>query len=242
MKTRASKIVARKRAHLFAVALMLTTSLVALTACSNSAGESENNVNSWIDPSHPEPDAADVEPAEDVVCGDPDERLSQPYQMVVLEGCDVFRGTLDFAYKVDMIDLTHVPSLKVIEGTLNLFHNDNLESLKGLERLERVGKLILRSSEVLDDLTALSNIREVDRLSIIFNKSLTTLEGLENLQVVGDLSIYGNPELRSLDGLDGLELIRGDLKIESSSVLSRETIDAFLQRVQVEGEVVVSSF
>lgn len=180
-------------------------------------------------------DAGESDTGQDVVCGSPDDDLRLSYYWGELEGCDVFLGGINFG-DYTFTDLSEFPSLRVIEGRVNLFRNEYLESLRGLERLERVGELILHHSVVLDDLSELSSLRQIDRRLIVnSNRGLTHLRGLERLRSVSELSIRGNPNLESLDGLERLERVRGDLTIEGNGI-PQSKVQAFLDRVEVEGE------
>jgi hypothetical protein len=193
------------------------------------------------DTSSPEADAPDASSPEDsdvrdVVCGDPDDHLRLWREITALEGCDVFRGWINLGDMTD-VSFAEFPSLRVIEGRLNLFRNEYLESLEGFERLERLGEFYLHHSVVLDDLSELSNLQEVEGgLFISSNYGITSLEGLEQLQAVGDLRIDYNPELASLNGLAGLERVRGDVTIKNNDIPQAE-VQAFLDRVQIDGEV-----
>lgn len=228
----------------------VTLSLVAALfwGCSQAGDEGSNDVTDSGahhdvegDTSSPEAGAPDASSPEDgdggeVVCGDSDDHLRLWHDITALEGCDVFRGWINLGDKGD-VSFAEFPSLRVIEGRLNLFRNEYLESLDGFEHLEELGEFFLHQSAVLEDLSGLSNLRHVEeRLLISGNFGLTGLIGLEQVRAVGELDISSNPKLNSLDGLAGLERVHGDVTIKSNNIPQAE-VQAFLDRVQIDGDI-----
>ena len=219
---------------LFAAVLVLTP------ACSEGVSHQENNT--WVEEPDADEDLSDVEERDDVICGESEDRIRLSSDIEALAGCDIYRGTIDFAYfrsAGEEFSFSEIlPPLRGIEGTLNIFHVFYLQTLKGLESLEYVGELNIRSQVDLRDISALANLEEVGEwLHISGNPALLSLHGLENVHTVGRLSITHNDSLQSLDGLAGLERVYGDLTIRSNSGLSSAEIEAFVDRLDVDGAI-----
>jgi hypothetical protein len=144
---------------------------------------------------------------------------------------------------INIADLGKLTSI----GSLEIYYNDNLESLAGLEHLNSInGELKLSSNNKLVDLTGLNNIVSVDStLQIDRHRNLVSLSGLDKLSTVGGhafislndellnlsalsnlssidggLWIYGNPKLNNLVGLENLISINGRLQIYSNITLT----------------------
>lgn len=110
------------------------------------------------------------------------------------KGITKIKGNLDIQ---GVSSLKELHNLRVIEGTLILYGNENLTSLHGLESLSTVGLL-----EILD------------------NNDLNSLQGLEGLTSVRDyLLIWSNDNLRSLQGLEGLKSVGDKFSIKENKKL-----------------------
>ena len=85
----------------------------------------------------------------------------------------------------------------VIECFITLENNNLLTDLSGLENLDSIKNLYIRSNENLTSLSGLDNVTTIlEDLKIEGNSLLNNLEGLENLTSIGDdLVISGNPML-----------------------------------------------
>jgi hypothetical protein len=138
-----------------------------------------------------------------------------------LAGCEAIEGNLEIAQFAGA-DLRPLASLRSVAGDLNIGKTPSvaefwtvleggwLESLEGLEGLERVGALALENINA-PDLRPLENLRHVNanvtgswragELVIERAHHLVDLSGLEKLQGVTSLHVIDNDALESLDGL-----------------------------------------
>lgn len=174
---------------------------------------------------------------------DGDVLVREQADVAALEGCQEIRGDLTIQLFASA-DLSPLHQLQVVEGTLAIgqeaasvaFAADDfdpqlvealaeqdaellasgwLESLTGLEALERVGALFLEGTSVTD-LSALEQLRVIGgqvaratgvlglgtgSLMLVSNRELVDLSGLENARGVDALFIVESPSLVSLAGL-----------------------------------------
>jgi hypothetical protein len=139
----------------------------------------------------------------------------------VLAGCEAIEGNLEIAQFAGA-DLSPLASLRSVAGDLNIGKTPSvaefwtvleggwLESLEGLEALERVGALALENVNA-PSLRPLENLHHVNanatgswragELVIERAHHLVDLSGLEKLQGVTRLVVIDNDALESLDGL-----------------------------------------
>lgn len=105
----------------------------------------------------------------------------------------------------DLTPLANVDSIEVLE----IFFNDTLTSLEGLNKLKWVGdNLYLRGMDDLENLDALSNLVHIGKdISILDLDKITDLDGLSNLRSVRSLYI-------------GTEAWKNPPKARSNSALS----------------------
>jgi hypothetical protein len=101
--------------------------------------------------------------------------------------------------------VTGLSSLERVTGELILDENP-LGSLVGLEKLEAVGSLTIKST-ALETLAPLSHLTELGSLLLQDNPELTTMEGLQGLEQLDDIYVENVP-LVNLDGLRGLTRVR----------------------------------
>lgn len=183
-----------------------------LTSTSSSTGSGDVGGAGGIGGSSPEP--------EPVVCGEPGGQVDLPYHPEELEGCTEYLGTVHMPDSSDASVLEPLEPITRIGGNLSVFRNHGMTDLSGLERLVYVGETIVLR---LDD----------------SHGAFTSLAGLDNVREAGGLTLDSIPGLTSLDGLASLEIIHGDVLIARNPELSNAEIDAFLSRVEVEGEIVI---
>lgn len=172
---------------------------------------------------------------EERVCGQPGERVhivgapDEPDNSID-ESCDVFRGDI-FVDPRNEVDLSFLPPLRVIEGELQITVAWKLRTLKGLERLEHAGDVVLRYGS-LEDMSALSNLRSVSgKLHIHTAGSLPDLDGLEQLRTAGAVELGGIDMIENLVGLDGLEIVHGDFEISHNRSLVNLTGLSSLEQI-----------
>ena len=132
-------------------------------------------------------------------------------------------------------------------GGLDIYSNNSLLSLSGLENVISIGgSLHINECELLTDLTGLDGLTSVGQNLFIGaryggnNASLTSLTGLESLTEVGGImQISGNAELRSFDGFENLEIVGQSLWIGKNVKL--ENIDALSKLTSVGSEIAIDS-
>ncbi len=130
-----------------------------------------------------------------------------------LRGCEELESPLRIMTFAG-VDLRPLSSLRVVRGELSIIGDVNddttwLDSLEGLESLERVGGLWLRrfSAPTLQPLRNLSEVvggiheQGYSQIRIENASSLRTLAGLDNAVGFRQLVVSDNPKLESLDGL-----------------------------------------
>ena len=240
----------------------LCLGLLGLVACGDRAIAPDGEGGSTADSgSSDAPSPPDLGP-DAVVCGEPGDVAATDEDIALLEGCQVFQGLVDLWYP-NVTDLSPLASLRVIrEGLSSGSNNLHLETLDGLERLEWVGKFSFNADGVRDfsgvenlrdvedyfgingmpnlaDLHGLEQLRAVGgKLSLSGNAELTNLDGLSGLEWVGgELYISGNDKLASLDGLAALQEVSGDVTIRLNPQLSPAELDAFVNRIEIGGDV-----
>jgi len=110
--------------------------------------------------------------------------------------------------------LTFVGEDFIIGRYLHTYSNPALQTLAGLDNLNRVnGLLIISQNESLTSFNSLNNLNYVGMLSIENNDALTNFNGLQNLTTVGQFLLFGHDNLSSLEGLESLQTINGNLSI-----------------------------
>lgn len=123
--------------------------------------------------------------------------------------------------------LTGLEGLRRVEGSVEVWFNDRLESLAGLEGLESVGAGLGPAE------AAGKAAHVVEGLLIFENKALRSLKGLERLAAVrGGLALVRNEALASLTDLSHLVAIEGSVDIWfNDALLSLEGLH-YLARVR----------
>ncbi|MFB6373576.1 MAG: hypothetical protein ABEN55_10775 [Bradymonadaceae bacterium] len=182
-------------------------------------------------------DAGDVGESGEIICGEPDQVIETLEGAARLGECDVYRGSFQFeegTFETDS-DLEKLPDLRVIEGAIEIVAS-GVESVHGLERLERVGDFRLQGGGA-ESLNGLSNLRQVDGTLRLRFTRLRNLRGLEKLRSIGSIFFSTNPKLQSLDGLESLERVRGDVVFTSNPEITVDEAKAFVDRIKIEGKV-----
>ncbi|MFH1119406.1 MAG: T9SS type A sorting domain-containing protein [Bacteroidota bacterium] len=110
-------------------------------------------------------------------------------------------------------------------GYLNIFGNESLTSLRGLENLTEIseGMEIIANND-LGSLSGLNNVHSINGSVIISdNANLSNLSGLENLEHAGGLNIDNNQNLVNLSSLQSLTSLSGELYISLNEKLQSLT-------------------
>ena len=139
--------------------------------------------------------------------------------------CSTLAGSLTIqeAKIGEIVSLTALDQINLIQGFFEITENRSLENLDGLESIERIeGRLVLQSNQSLSNMHALSSLLHVGE-SILFsdNKSLENFPAFTKLHKANaDLTITRNPLLRSLSGLDSLREVVGGVLINGNNAIT----------------------
>ncbi len=169
----------------------------------------------------------------------PESGLLQQEELSTFDGCERLDGSLVLSYGFP--DRTNLRSIVVITGNFNGggYVGDPL-TVEGLDSLEVVEGDFGFFEDNLGDFAGVPKLRSVKGFRLESVPSIEDFRGLENLREMhGRFRVAYNPKLRSFAGLGGLERIHGDLTIAENPLLPPEEIEAFLERVTVDGEVEV---
>lgn len=173
-----------------------------------------------------------------VICGQPGEIAATDSDIASLEGCTVYRGSVNLTS--DATSVVPLSSLVVIEGELLVAGTDSpLQSLSGLENLEEVGKLTGNSHNI-SDLTSLSSLRAIHgKFTLLSMFNLVDVDGLQGVVAIdGDFVLLANPVLVDLDGFSSLATVGGDFEATSyMTSLPRAEAQALVDRIEVGGAV-----
>jgi len=145
-----------------------------------------------------------------------------------------------------LVALTGLEGLKRVEGSVEIWFNDRLESLAGLEGLESVGAglgpadappplpapvagkaahvvegLLIFENKALCSLKGLENLASLSGgLALVRNESLTFLTDMPQLVAIeGSVDIWYNDSLQSLEGLHYLANVRDFLEVSGNGAL-----------------------
>lgn len=131
----------------------------------------------------------------------------------------------------DITNLNGLSAVTSIGGDLEIYGNDLLISLSGLEGVTCVGEdvsigewLPAGGNRRLKNLTGLNGLGHIKDLRIINNDSLINVTGLNNLNSISG-HLYIESHLTSLTGLENLDTIGGWLNIRNAGITSLEGLD-----------------
>jgi hypothetical protein len=110
-------------------------------------------------------------------------------------------GDLTFGPTTKFGDLSMLSNLREVGGTFDLFGNNALTSLHGLESLVSVEHLHVRRNHKLQDLYGLDSLTRVTWITVVNNEGLTHVGGLPSGLAPEILDIEDNDLLADLDGL-----------------------------------------
>jgi len=135
---------------------------------------------------------------------------------MALAGCEEVVGDLHIENS-GATDLTELGGLRVVEGTLFISGNAELESLHGLERLHSAREVVIVNNPNLQDLNALNNLEHVERVSIAHNNRLQVISGMDRIEYLQTLMIMHNGVTR-VSGFNGL-VSAGDVAVAENAKL-----------------------
>ncbi|MCY4604302.1 MAG: hypothetical protein OXE49_08730 [Gemmatimonadetes bacterium] len=165
-----------------------------------------------------------------------------------------------------LVALTGLEGLRRVEGSVEIWFNDRLESLAGLEGLESVGAGLgpVDASSPLPTPAAGKAAHVVEGLLIFENKTLRSLKGLENLasvsgglalvrnealssltdmpqlvEIEGSVDIWFNDALQSLEGLHHLARVRDFLEVSGNDAL--QSLDGLRGISHVGADLIISN-
>jgi hypothetical protein len=130
------------------------------------------------------------------------------------------------------IDSTHLSSLQglnslaMINGCIQLFSNNLLDNLIGLDALTQIVGPIYFSFSGIENFLGMSQISSIGGLELYWT-GITSLSGLEGLTSInGNLNLIHCYLLDSLSGLENVKSINGFLQISLSAVKSLSGLDS----------------
>lgn len=123
-------------------------------------------------------------------------------------------GSLNIGKNDALESLTGLENLTTITESLTIGGQQGIVELS-TQQMPFLG------SNLLESLQGLNNLERVGGdVSIGFNDALTTLAGLENLETIGGrLDVFESPSLMSLAGLNALNSVGGSVSIYDNAVL-----------------------
>ena len=165
-----------------------------------------------------------------------------------------------------LVALTGLEGLRHVEGSVEIWFNDRLESLVGLEGLESVGAglgpaaappplptpaagkaahvvegLLIFENKALRSLKGLESLASVSGgLSLVRNESLVSLTDMPHLvEIEGSVDIWFNDALQSLEGLHYLARVRDFLEVSGNGAL--QSLDGLRGIGHVGEDLIISN-
>ncbi|MBF0469879.1 MAG: hypothetical protein HQL48_00740 [Gammaproteobacteria bacterium] len=131
-------------------------------------------------------------------------------------------------------DLSHFSLVSVIDGDLQL-ESDALQTIKGMNRLQRVNSLTLSNMKNLVEITGFNGLSEMQNLEIGNNPKLESIRGFFRFfagskRLNGALKIISNKRLTSVSFLSGLEATASSLYLHHNGLTSLSGLES-LQEV-----------
>ena len=138
-----------------------------------------------------------------------------------------------------LVSLAGLEGLRRVEGSVEIWFNDALENLQGLEGLESVGAGLGTAVAPPAGPAVGKPVHVVEGLLIFENKALRSLAGLESLAFVGGgISLVNNEALVALADMRQLVAIEGSLDIWFNGAL--ESLEGLHRLVRVRDFLEVS--
>ncbi len=148
-------------------------------------------------------------------------------------------GGLSFSRSFEVEDFTGLSSLKRITADIFLgIDNDNIWSFKGLENVERIGDIFMRSS-VVPTFEGLGNLRSVGSISVE-NSELVSFKGLGTVQVDNDLSVIDSEKFIDPSALSDVQRIGGSLILTGNTNLGDCCVLPALAS-KVDGDIILEN-
>jgi hypothetical protein len=110
-------------------------------------------------------------------------------------------GDLTIGPTTKLADLSMLPNLREVGGTIYVFGNSALTSLEGLDLLSSADHLHIRRNHKLVDLHGLGSLDSVHWITVVNNEGMTSVAGLPSGLSPEVLDIEDNDLLADLDGL-----------------------------------------
>lgn len=148
----------------------------------------------------------------------------------------------DFALSICILDTLAAMSLnwEDTEGPnysdiINLYCDEGVKSLEGIEILNNVEKLLLPFNEI-EDLSPLTSLPHLRQLALSYNL-ITDLSPLSQISSLEHLSISDNPGITTLAPLGSLTSLAFLQVGDSPALTSLEGLPATLQELSLVGEI-----
>ncbi len=159
-----------------------------------------------------------------------------------INGLKGLRLLYNFASLRSNPSLTNVigfQNLEKIGTSLEIYQNQRLEYLQGLENIKELEDLFISQNHLLRNLDALVNLENVTSRLVVYNNTyLNNIDGLSKLQYTNDLIIYYNTSLTDVDGLASLTKA-GNLQISLNNNLNN--LEGLLNLQQVSQQVEINT-
>lgn len=126
-----------------------------------------------------------------------------------LDGLSNFNSTrnLIISYNPLLTNLQGLEQLTSIHGYefgLVIVENNMMTDLSGMQSIDIINDLFIKSNDALTSLNGLGNITELNDVTIENNNALTNLSGLDNITDISELNIENNDALTDLSELTNL--------------------------------------
>jgi hypothetical protein len=158
-------------------------------------------------------------------------RIANARDAAAFAGCRAVRGDLSIE-RTDLSDLSALSELRSVSGALLIRENAKLRDLGGLERLERVGSLVLLANGLYGT-GGIEGLRRAGSLVVASNPLLISLKGFSNLAHVDTLVVSRNPRVCARLGLfPALTSVRQRLSVTSNLGLSRGEVMSLFARTR----------
>lgn len=136
-----------------------------------------------------------------------------------VKNCKRISGSLSI-YTDSLTNLNFLNNLTYV-GSIQIIYNVALTDIKGLANLREVkGRLQIYNNNLLANLDGLEGLKSVAGITIENNPLLRHIDGLRNLEVASSqLEIKNNPLLENIDGLSKITLYQYSVTISNNQAL-----------------------